>query len=107
MRDQAMVMIGIGLLSAGTFGWRFSGRTLRSRIRFPARAQNLLEAAAVVLLTALVAVTALTTEHAFTGPARPSGVLVAGILAWRKVPFVLVVMAAAATTAVLRLLGLS
>jgi hypothetical protein len=33
------------------------------------------------------------------------GVLVGGALAWRKAPFVLVVVAAAATAAGLRLLG--
>jgi hypothetical protein len=32
-------------------------------------------------------------------------VLVAGVLAWRKAPFVLVVVAAAATAALLRLAG--
>ncbi|WP_353939669.1 hypothetical protein [Micromonospora sp. b486] len=42
----------------------------------------------------------------FAGYARPP-VLVGLLLAWRRVPFVLVVVAAAATTAVLRLLGVA
>jgi hypothetical protein len=33
--------------------------------------------------------------------------LVAGVLAWRKTPFLVVVLAAAAVTALLRLAGLS
>ena len=61
--------------------------------------------AAVVLLAALVATAALTDGHGAAGIARPAGVLVGGILALRKVPFVLVVVAAAATAAGLRLLG--
>ncbi|WP_435152849.1 hypothetical protein [Micromonospora aurantiaca (nom. illeg.)] len=39
--------------------------------------------------------------------ARPAGVLVGLLLAWCRAPFVLVVVAAAATTAVLRLLGVA
>jgi hypothetical protein len=60
---------------------------------------------AVVLLAALVAIAALTQGHAFAGVARPAGVLVGGILAWRKAPFVVIVLAAAATAALLRLVG--
>ena len=65
-----------GSLSAGTFAFRFAGPVLRKRIAFPPRAERLLQAAAVVLLTALVATTALTKGHDFVGPARPAGVLV-------------------------------
>ena len=47
----------------------------------------------------------MTAGHGFAGWARPAGVLVGGVLAARKVPFLLVVLAATATTAGLRLLG--
>nr|MDQ2811969.1 AzlD domain-containing protein [Actinomycetota bacterium] len=66
---------------------------------------KLLEAAAVVLLAALVASTALTEGHGFSGWARPAGVLAGGVLAWRRAPFLVVVLTAAAVTALLRLLG--
>ena len=105
MKDTTLVATGISTLSAGTFAFRFSGPVLRQRLAFPPWANSLLEAAAVVLLAALVATTALTKGHGFAGLARPAGVLVGGILAWRKVPFLAVVIAAAGTTAVLRLLG--
>jgi branched-subunit amino acid transport protein len=105
MKDSALLVAGMLVLSAGTYGLRLSGQLLRTRVRFPPRAVALLEAAATVLLAALVAVTALTAGHGFAGYARPVGVLVAGILAWRKAPFLLVVLAAAGTTAALRLLG--
>ena len=65
----------------------------------------LLAAAAVVLLPALVATASLPRDDGFAGSARPAGVLVGGVLAWRRAPFVVVVLAAATTAAGLRLLG--
>jgi branched-subunit amino acid transport protein len=105
MKDTPLLVAGLSILAAGTFAFRLSGPALRSRITFPARASKMLEVAAVVLLAALVAVTALTSGHSFAGYARPGGVLVAGVLAWRKAPFIVVVLAAAATTAILRVLN--
>jgi len=114
VKDGTLVVAGMATLSAGTYAFRWSGQLyafrwsgqlLRARISFPPRAARLLEAAAVVLLAALVATTALTEGHGFSGFARPAGVLVAGVLAWRKAPFLVVVLAAAAVTAVARLLG--
>ena len=105
MKDTTLVVAGLLTLSAGTFAFRFAGPVLRQRIAFPPWAERLLETAAVVLLAALVATTALAKGHGFVGPARPVGVLVGGVLAWRKAPFLVVVLAAAATAAVLRLLG--
>jgi branched-subunit amino acid transport protein len=106
MKDNDLLIAGVLILSAGTYGFRLAGQLLRTRVRFPPRAVELLETAAVVLLAALVAVTALTQGHGFTGVARPAGVAVAGLLAWRKAPFIVVVLAAAATTALLRLVKL-
>jgi hypothetical protein len=37
--------------------------------------------------------------------ARPAGVLVGAVLAWRRAPFVVVIVAAAGTAALLRLAG--
>jgi branched-subunit amino acid transport protein len=106
VKDPTLFAAGLVTLSAGTFAFRFAGPVLRQRIAFPPRAERLLEVAAVVLLAALVATTGLTKGHGFAGFARPAGVLVGGVLAWRKAPFLVVVLAAAATTAVLRLLGI-
>jgi branched-subunit amino acid transport protein len=105
VRDSALIVAGLATLSAGTYAFRLSGRTLRQRITVPPRAERLLESGAVVMLAALVATTALTKGHGFAGLARPAGVLVGGVLAWRKAPFLVIVIAAAGTTAVLRLLG--
>jgi branched chain amino acid efflux pump len=107
VKDTTLVVAGMATLSAGTYAFRLSGQVLRARISFPPRVTRLLEAAAVILLAGLVATTALTEGHGFSGFARPAGVLVAGILAWRKAPFLVVVLAAAAVTALLRLAGVS
>jgi branched-subunit amino acid transport protein len=103
--NTPVLLVAIGILAIGTFSLRFAGPALRSRMEIPDRMQQLLAVAAVVLLAALVATSALTEGHGPAGIARPAGVLVGGVLAWRKAPFVLVVVAAAATAAVLRLLG--
>lgn len=105
MTNTPLLLVGIAVLAVGTFSMRFAGPALRSRFEVPERAQQLLAAAAIVLLSALVATSALTEGHGPAGIARPAGVLVGGVLAWRKAPFVLVVVAAAATAAGLRLLG--
>lgn len=101
-----LVLIGsVGVLAAGTFAFRFAGPALRPRIATRPWVERTMATAAVVLLTALVGTTALTEGHDLAGVARPTGVVVAGILAWRKAPFVVVVLSAAATAAGLRLLG--
>ncbi|MEU8225963.1 AzlD domain-containing protein [Kribbella sp. NPDC048915] len=103
--NTTLVLVAIGVLAVGTFSLRFAGPVLRSRIEIPERAEQVVAAAAIVLLATLVATSALTDDQGPAGIARPAGVLVGGILAWRRAPFVLVVVAAAATAAGLRLLG--
>lgn len=93
-------------LGAGTFAFRFAGPALRMRVELSPGVERLAATAAVVLLGALVATSALLDGAEFAGVARPAGVAVGGLLAWRKAPFVVVVLAAAATAAVLRLLGI-
>jgi hypothetical protein len=56
-----------------------------------------------VLLAAMVAITALPAGH--LGFALPAGVIVGGLLAWRNQPMLVVILAAAGTTALLRLIG--
>jgi branched chain amino acid efflux pump len=101
-----MPLLAIAALAAGTYAFRLAGPLSRNRLRIPPRLQHLLSAATAVLLTALVATAALTEGHGSAGWARPAGVLVAGVLALRRAPFPVVVAAAAATTALLRLAGI-
>jgi branched-subunit amino acid transport protein len=101
-----MPLLAIAVLAAGTYAFRLAGPVFRHRMRIPDRLQRLLAVATAVLLTALVATAALTQGDGFAGWARPAGVLVGGALALRRAPFPVVVVAAAATTGVLRLTGI-
>ncbi|ALV34254.1 AzlD domain-containing protein [Streptomyces sp. CdTB01] len=94
-------------LAVGTYAFRSVGPALHGRVELPARVRELLSAGAVVLLTALLATGALTEGGGFAGWARPAGVLVGGVLAWRRAPFAVVVLGAAGTAAVLRLAGVA
>ncbi|MFD8374380.1 AzlD domain-containing protein [Streptomyces sp. NPDC059688] len=98
-------LVVILALALGTYAFRLVGPVLHGRVTVPPRVQELASAGAVVLLVALLATGALTEGGGFAGWARPAGVLVGAVLAWRRAPFVLVVLAAAATTALLRLAG--
>jgi branched-subunit amino acid transport protein len=93
-------------LAVGTYAFRLAGVFLRDRLDLPGPLQRLLPIGAAVLLAALAGTAALTQAGAFAGVARPAGVVVGALLAWRRVPFVVVVVAAAATAAGLRMLGI-
>ncbi|MEU5753380.1 AzlD domain-containing protein [Streptomyces sp. NPDC047829] len=102
---SAMVAV-ILALAVGTYAFRLVGPALHGRVTVPQRARELLSAGAVVLLVALLATGALTEAGGFAGWARPVGVLAGGVLAWRRAPFAVVVLGAAAVTAGLRAAGL-
>ncbi|MFI6091347.1 AzlD domain-containing protein [Streptomyces sp. NPDC051218] len=95
------------VLAAGTYAFRLAGPLMHGRVELPARVQELLTVGATVLLAALLATGALTEGHGFAGWARAIGVVAGGVLAWRKAPFAVVVVGAAATTALLRLAGVA
>jgi len=100
------VLIAVILtLAVGTYTMRLSGVLLRDRLELSDQLQRLLPMAAASLLAALAATAALMDGASFAGVARPAGVLAGALLAWRRAPFVVVVLAAAATAALLRLAG--
>lgn len=107
-----MTITAILILAAGTYAFRLAGPLLRARIakaggtaELPPRVDEVLSTAATVLLVALVATSTLTDGGSFAGYALPAGVLTGGVLAWRRAPFVVVVVVAAAVAAGLRALG--
>jgi branched-subunit amino acid transport protein len=103
--DPIVLVAATLVFAVGTFAFRVAGPLLRARVQISDRTQQLVAISAVVLLAALVARSALMEGQDLAGVARPAGVAVGGVLAWRKAPFVLVVVAAAVTAAGLRLLG--
>ena len=102
-----MPVTAVLILAAGTFAIRFAGPLLRDRVTLPDKVEEIISASATVLLLALVAVSALTNGKQFGGCALALGVVVGGLAAWRKLPFVAVILLAAATTAGLRLVGVA
>ena len=100
-----MTVLAVLALAAGTYAIRLAGPLLRDRITLPDRARELVSIAATVLLVALIATSSLMTGDHLAGPALPIGVAVGGLAAWRRAPFVLVVILAATVTALLRLAG--
>ena len=100
-----MLIASIIVLAVGTYTMRLSGVVLRDRLTLSEPVQRLLPMAATTLLAALAGTAALMEGAAFAGVARPAGVAVGAVLAWRRAPFVVVVLAAAATAALLRLAG--
>ncbi|PRX46157.1 branched-subunit amino acid transport protein AzlD [Prauserella shujinwangii] len=105
MTTPLVLVLATVVLGAGTYAFRLAGPLLRARVELSPRVERLMAVSAVVLLAALVATAALVEGHEFAGFARPAGVAVGGVLAWKKAPFVVVVLMAAATAAGLRLLG--
>jgi branched-subunit amino acid transport protein len=100
-----VLIAAILALAVGTYTMRLSGVLLRDRLELSGSLQRLLPMAAATLLAALAATAALTEGGGFAGLARPAGVAGGALLAWRRAPFVVVVIAAAGTAALLRLAG--
>ncbi|MBJ7352037.1 MAG: AzlD domain-containing protein [Rhodococcus sp.] len=94
-------------LIVGTYALRIAGPALRTRITISPRIDRVMNTSVAVVFVALVATSTLLVGKDFAGFAAPIGVTVAGILAWRKAPFVVIVIAAAATTAGLRWIGVN
>ena len=102
-----MLIATIVVLAIGTYTIRLSGVLLRDRLHLNDQFQRLLPMAATALLAALAITAAMMEGAGFAGVARPAGVAVGALLAWRRLPFVVVVIAAAATAALLRLAGVA
>jgi branched-subunit amino acid transport protein len=100
-----MPLLAIVALAVITYAFRLVGPLCRGRLTLPPTATVVFADAAAVLLIALAVTSALFNGHDFAGWARPTGVLIAGVLAARHAPFPVVVIAAAGITALLRLAG--
>lgn len=90
-------------LCAGTYGLKALGLAVGGRLD-PAVAERWrLELLVVPILAALIAVQTFSTGDRLVLDARAPALLVAALLVWRRAPFVVVAVAAAATAALLRL----
>lgn len=94
------------LLAAGVWGQRFVGMFVGGRVlaRVPAlgRLATLIPAAVVM---AVVVQLSVTSGRTIVVDARAAGIAVAAVAVWRRAPFVVVVLVAAAATGIVRAVG--
>lgn len=95
----------IALLAAGVWAQRLAGMFVGGRLlnRRPALGRLATLIPAAVIMAVIVQLT-LATGKMLTIDARAAGMAVAGVLVWRRAPFAVIVVAAAATTALVRML---
>ena len=98
-----MSWIAILVLAAGAYGFKLGGVLVGNRIVNPLlrRAISLIPPA---LFSAVIALQTFQRDNALTLDARVVGLVVALIAAWRKVPFVGVIVSAMVATALVRVL---
>ncbi|MFN8174671.1 MAG: AzlD domain-containing protein [Solirubrobacteraceae bacterium] len=92
-------------LCAVSYGLKAAGPLLAGGRRLGPGVRRALDLVAVPLLAALVLVQTLGDGHRIAIDARVPALAVAALLVWRRAPFLVVVLAAAGTAALLRALG--
>jgi branched-subunit amino acid transport protein len=97
-----LVVLAVGL---ATVAIKAAGPVLLGGRALPARAAAVIALLAPALLAALVAINTFGAERALTVDARLAGVAAAGVAIWRRAPLLLVVVLAAAVTALVRAAG--
>lgn len=100
-----MTLTVVLVVAVGTYAFRVIGPLATGWLEIPERVHEVLVWASIALLAGLVATQTFTQDGGFGGWSRVAGVVVGAIVAWRKASLVVVVVAAVATTAVLRWLG--
>jgi branched-subunit amino acid transport protein len=90
------------LLAAASHAIKALGAVVVGDREIPPPLRALLDLAPVPLLAALIVTQTLSTGGAYALDARLPAVGVAAILVWRRAPFLVIVLAAAATAALLR-----
>jgi branched-subunit amino acid transport protein len=89
-------------LAAAAYAFKFVGLVGIGSRRLPAPVDRCLALVPAALLTALVVRDTFSTGHDLVLDERAAGVAVAVMAAWRKAPFIVIVVLAATTTALLR-----
>ena len=92
-----MIWLAVLLTASGCYALKLTGWLVPLR-----RGTHLVELLPVALLSALVVVQALADGRSLVLDARAAGLAVAAVALWRRAPFLVVVLSAAATAALLR-----
>lgn len=107
MLSSGTIWAVIGLCALSTFITKGLGPATIGHRTLPAPALRVVILLASALLAALVVTSALADGRQLHVGADTVGVAAAGLLMWRRAPVLIVVLAAAAVTALLRLAGMS
>ena len=99
MSDATLVLI---VMTVGTFALKTAAPLVLGDRALPLRVQQVVDLLPAALLTALAIVSTVGDGRAIVLDARAVGLLVAGLALWRRAPFVVVVVAASAATALVR-----
>ena len=92
-------------LAAASYLLKAIGPVLAGQRRLRPAVEQVLDLVAVPLLAALILIQTLDGGRQIVFDARVPALLVAGVLVWRRAPFLVVVLSAAATAALLRAVG--
>lgn len=92
-------------LCASAYAFKVVGLVVGQRLDRETSERWSLEIVVVPVLAALIVIQTFTSGHRLVVDARTPALLVAAVLVWRKAPFVVVALAAAATAALLRLVA--
>lgn len=92
-------------LAGGTYALKAAGPLLLGSRRLPAVLQQLSNLMPAALLAALVVVSTIGASRAYVFDARLAGLAAAAVALWRRQGFIVVVVCAAAATALVRALG--
>lgn len=103
MRSPGALWVAVLAGSAGCYLIKLAGLSVPDRVLEQPRIRRVASMLPVALLSALVAVQALADGTSLTIDARLAGVGVAVVAVLLRAPFLIVVLAAMATTALLRL----
>ncbi len=101
------VSVGVLILAIGTYLLRLVGPFMGRRVQITDSVDRVITAAAVTLLTAVVVTNTLYESGSFAGWSRVAGVAVGSLCTLLRAPFVVIIIAAAAATALLRWFGMS
>ncbi len=93
------------VLAAAAYGFKLLGLVVIGSHALPAALERCLSLVPAALLSALVVTNTFTDGQDLVLDARAAGVAVAGLAAWRRAPFAVVIVLGAATTALLRLVA--
>jgi branched-subunit amino acid transport protein len=99
------VWVAVAVVGLGTVGLKALGPVVLGGRALPEGLTGIVELLAPAVLSALVAVQAFGADRALVLDARLIGLAAAGIALWRKAPMIVVVLVAAVTTAVVRLIA--